>query len=245
MAVQDIRERKTPAEASFLNDPKVRSIFLPGRAVVLALISGVWWIVGQHDRQSAALQHLVRFRLSHGRAGFDICDSLIAYHSDSTYGRALLVGLLNTILVAITGIITATIIGFIIGVGRLSRNWLIRKICMVYVEIFRNIPPLLVIFFWYFGVLSVLPLPRDSIDLPFGSYLNSRGFYFPAHDLGRWFLADTGGVRACHRAWRRSWRAGAQARQMATGQQFPVFWTSLALIVGLSAAWLCRERAFR
>ncbi|TIS10793.1 MAG: amino acid ABC transporter permease, partial [Mesorhizobium sp.] len=70
------------------------------------------------------------------------------YTSDATYGRALIVGLLNTIIVAAAGIVLATIVGFIIGIGRLSQNWLIRKICTVYVEIFRNIPPLLVIFFW-------------------------------------------------------------------------------------------------
>ena len=79
-------------------------------------------------------------------------------------GARLVVGFLNTLLVAVSGIITASIIGFLVGVGRLSHNWLIRKICTVYVEIFRNIPPLLVIFFWYFGVLSVLPQPRESIQ---------------------------------------------------------------------------------
>src|SRR5690606_15750349 len=82
------------------------------------------------------------------------------------------------------GIIIASIIGFLIGIGRLSQNWLIRKICMVYVEIFRNIPPLLVIFFWYFGVLSVLPQARESLSLPFGTYINNRGFFFPAFVWG-------------------------------------------------------------
>src|SRR5690606_8088945 len=105
------------------------------------------------------------------RAGFDISQSMIEYSSDSRYSRALVVGLLNTLLVAVTGIITASIIGFLVGVGRLANNWLVRKICMVYVEIFRNIPPLLVIFFWYFGVISVLPAPRDSVQLPLSSFL--------------------------------------------------------------------------
>ena len=114
-----------------------------------------------------------------GRAGFDLGQSLIAFSSDSTYARALYVGFLNTLLVAFTGIITATILGFIVGIGRLSKNWLIAKLSTVYVEIFRNIPPLLVIFFWYSGVLAVLPGVRESIALPFGSYLNNRGFAFP------------------------------------------------------------------
>src|SRR5690606_34719632 len=114
-----------------------------------------------------------------GRAGFDISDRMIAYTSDSSYGRALLVGIINKLIVAAAGIVTATIIGFLVGVGRLSNNWLIRKLATIYVEVFRNIPPLLVILFWYQGVLAVLPGVRDSLALPFGSYLNNRGFYFP------------------------------------------------------------------
>src|SRR5690606_18578816 len=105
--------------------------------------------------------------------------TLVDYTSDSSFGRALMVGFLNTALVAVWGIATATIIGFVVGVGRLSRNCLIAKICTVYVEVFRNIPPLLVIFFWYLGVLAVLPGVRDSIGRPVGSFLNSRGFFFP------------------------------------------------------------------
>jgi general L-amino acid transport system permease protein len=102
---------------------------------------------------------------------------------------------------------------------------------MVYVEIFRNIPPLLVIFFWYLGVLSVLPAPRDSIVLPFGSYLNSRGFYFPRFiwEQGAWLVA-AGLVVGIALTWFVSRRA--KARQMATGQRFPVLGTGLALIIG-------------
>ncbi|MGO4840001.1 ABC transporter permease subunit, partial [Rhizobiaceae sp. 2RAB30] len=156
-----------------------------------------------------------------GRAGFDVSQSLIAYSSDSTYARALVVGLLNTLLVAVTGIITASIIGFLVGIGRLSKNWLIRKICTVYVEVFRNIPPLLVIFFWYLGVLSVLPLPRDSIELPFGTYLNSRGLFMPkmVWGDGAW-LIGVGFLLAVAMSWFVARRA--RARQMASGQQFPV-----------------------
>ena len=125
----------------------------------------------QHLGKPEASQHFLWLRLPQRRAGFDVSQALVPFSSDSTFGRALLVGFLNTILVAVIGIITATLLGFLIGVGRLSRNWLIAKICTVYVEIFRNLPPLLVIFFWYLGVLSVLPGPRDSlrtaaVDLP-------------------------------------------------------------------------------
>ena len=111
----------------------------------------------------------------------------------------MLVGLLNTLLVAVVGIVTATILGFLVGIGRLSHNWLIRKICTVYVEIFRNIPPLLVIFFWYLGVLAVLPLPRESIELPFSSFLNNRGFFLPAPVWGDGAWLILAGLRRRHR----------------------------------------------
>ncbi|BCG95349.1 amino acid ABC transporter permease [Mesorhizobium sp. 131-2-1] len=230
MASQEIL-REEPSRASFINDPKVRSLFFQTLVIVI-LFGSVWWIVQNVIDNLARLHIASGFGFLKGRAGFDISDTPIAYTSDSTYGRAILVGLVNTIIVAVAGIITATIIGFVVGIGRMSHNWLIQKICTVYVEIFRNIPPLLVIFFWYSGVLAVLPAPRESYHLPFGSFLNQRGFYFPravwgdgswlilvAFILGlamAWFVART-----------------ARQRQMATGQQFPVLWTSVALIVGL------------
>ena len=135
-------------------------------------------------------------------------------------------------IVAVAGIITATIVGFLVGIGRLSKNWLIRKLATVYIEIFRNIPPLLVILFWYQGVLALLPNVRDSYSLPFGSYLNNRGFYFPRFVWGEGsWLVLAGLVLGVALSWYVARRA--RARQMATGQQFPVFWTSVALIVGL------------
>ncbi|MER9102433.1 amino acid ABC transporter permease [Mesorhizobium sp. M7A.F.Ca.US.010.02.1.1] len=230
MASQDVL-REEPSRGSFINDPKIRGIFFQVLVVVL-LVAGVWWIAHNVIDNLTRLRIASGFGFLKGRAGFDISESAIAYSSDSTYGRAILVGLINTLIVAIVGIITATIIGFVIGIGRLSQNWLIRKICTVYVEVFRNIPPLLVIFFWYSGVLAVLPAPRDSIGLPFGSFLNQRGFYFPraVWGDGSWliFVALLVGIAMAWFVARR-----ARQRQMATGQQFPVFWTSTALIVGL------------
>lgn len=231
MASQEILDGGKASRGSFINDPKVRSVFFQVLVIVL-LFAGTWWIV--HN----VIDNLRRSNIASGfsflrsRAGFDIAESPIAYTSDSTYGRAILVGFLNTLIVAATGIVTATIIGFVIGIGRLSRNWLIRKICTVYVEVFRNIPPLLVIFFWYFGVLSVLPGARDSIHLPFESFLNNRGFYFPrpVWGDGSW-LVFAALVVGFVMAWFVARRA--RQRQMATGQAFPVFWTSVALIVGL------------
>ncbi|RWE81957.1 amino acid ABC transporter permease [Mesorhizobium sp.] len=230
MASQEIL-REEPSRGSFINDPKVRGIFFQA-VVVIVLVALVWWIVQNTIDNLTRLRIASGFGFLRGRAGFDISDSAIAYSSDSTYGRAILVGFINTLIVAVSGIITATIIGFILGVGRLSHNWLIRKICTVYVEVFRNIPPLLVIFFWYSGVLSVLPPPRESINLPFSSFLNQRGFYFPRAMWGEgsWLIL-VALLLGIAMAWFVARKA--RQRQMATGQQFPVFWTSAALIIGL------------
>ncbi|TIN14851.1 MAG: amino acid ABC transporter permease, partial [Mesorhizobium sp.] len=135
MASQEIL-REEPSRGSFINDPKVRGIVFQA-VVVIVLVALVWWIVQNTIDNLTRLRIASGFGFLRGRAGFDISDSAIAYSSDSTYGRAIVVGFINTLIVAAAGIVTATIIGFILGVGRLSHNWLIRKICMVYVEVFR------------------------------------------------------------------------------------------------------------
>jgi len=230
MAAQDVTRAEESSRTSLIYDPRVRSIVFQV-LLILALVFGIWWIVDNTIENLRRSNISTGFDFLRGRAGFDISDSLIQYTSDSTYGRAILVGFWNTILVAVIGIVTATMLGFLIGIARLSNNWLLRKIAMIYVEIFRNIPPLLVIFFWYLGVLSILPAPRDSIVLPFGSYLNSRGFYFPRFiwEQGAWLIV-AGLVVGIVLSWFVARRA--KIRQAATGQQFPVFLTSLALIVG-------------
>jgi len=231
MASQDTLHTVDTGKVSPLYDPKIRGIFF--QAVLFVVLVGfIYWIVANTAANLQRANIASGFGFLDRRAGFDVSNALIAYTSDSTIERALFVGLLNTLLVSVLGVITASILGFLVGIGRLSRNWLIRKICMVYVEIFRNIPPLLVLFFWYMGVLSVLPSPRQSIQLPLGMFLNSRGFYFPRFVWGEhaWLvgLAFVIGVALAIFV-----KVKATQRQMATGQQFPVLWTSVALIVGL------------
>lgn len=228
---QDVIKTSEPAKASILYDPFWRGIVFQ-IVLIAALVAFGYWIY------TNTVQNLVRqniqtgFGFLRGRAGFDISETLIAYSSDSSYGRAILVGIANTLMVAAAGIVTATILGFLVGIGRLSQNWLIRKIATVYVEFFRNIPPLLVIFFWYMAVLALLPSVRDSIGLPFGSYLNQRGFYFPKPIWGEGaWLIGAAFVVAIVLSWFVASRA--KARQMATGQQFPTFWTCLGLLIGL------------
>ncbi len=231
MSVQDAVPREESARVSLIYDPTVRALVFQ-TVVFAALVAFVWWIVGNTIENLQRANIASGFDFVNARAGFDVSQSLIEYSNDSSYGRALIVGLLNTLLVAALGIVTATIIGFLIGVGRLSHNWLIRKLCAVYVEIFRNIPPLLVIFFWYFGVLSVLPQPREAIDLPFGGFLSNRGFALPKTIWGEgsWLIPVAFVVGIVIAIFVRRW---AYARQMETGQQFPVIRTAIALILGM------------
>ena len=112
-------------------------------------------------------------------ASFDIQFSLIEYSGASSYARAYLVGVLNTILVAVIGIFFATILGVVIGISRLSSNYLIAKVSEWYIEIFRNIPLLLQLFFWYFAALRALPLPKEAINFFDTAYLSVKGLYVP------------------------------------------------------------------
>ena len=112
-------------------------------------------------------------------SSFDITFSMIDYDGSYSYGRAFLVGLLNTLLVSIIGIIFCTLLGVTIGIGRLSENYLIAKAAEWYVEIFRNIPLLLQIFFWYYGALRLLPLPENAMNFNDISYLTIKGWYVP------------------------------------------------------------------
>ncbi|WOC15056.1 hypothetical protein MP213Fo_05050 [Pseudochrobactrum sp. MP213Fo] len=232
MADQGVVTGSRPgAKVSILNNPKIRGIFYQ-LIVFAAVFLLVYWIIGNTAANLTKLNIASGFDFLKSRAGFDVSQSLISYDADSNYARAFLVGLLNTLYVAILGIITASIIGFLVGIGRLSGNWLVSKICTVYVEIFRNIPPLLVIFFWYFGVLSVLPDVRGSYALPLGSYLNKRGFFFPSFIWGdkAWLTlaALLVAVVAAFILYR--W---ARIRQMKTGQILPVWRYALAMIIGL------------
>ena len=119
------------------------------------------------------------FRFLGEESSFDIQFSLIEYSGASTYARAYLVGLLNTILVAVIGIFFATILGVVVGISRLSPNYLIARVAEWYIEIFRNIPLLLQLFFWYFAALRALPLPKEAINFFDISYLSVKGLYVP------------------------------------------------------------------
>ena len=122
-------------------------------------------------------------------AGFGIVQHLIDYQQGDTYGRVFVVGLLNTLLVSALCIVFASFIGFFLGLARLSDNWLLRKLSTVYIETFRNIPPMLQIFFWYFAVLRNLPGPRQAASALDMVFLSNRGLYIPSPQLGEGVLA--------------------------------------------------------
>ncbi|EMC4340560.1 amino acid ABC transporter permease [Cronobacter sakazakii] len=122
-------------------------------------------------------------------AGFGIVQHLIDYQEGDTYGRVFLVGLMNTLLVSALCIVFASFLGFFIGLARLSDNWLLRKLSTIYIETFRNIPPLLQIFFWYFAVLRNLPGPRQAVSAFDLAFLSNRGLYLSSPEAGEGALA--------------------------------------------------------
>ncbi|MDU9050086.1 MAG: amino acid ABC transporter permease [Candidatus Electrothrix sp. Rat3] len=176
------------------------------------------------------------------KAGFGIIQTLVSYNESSTYARTFLVGLLNTILISVLGIICATVLGFLVGVARLSSNWLIAKLAAIYIEIFRNLPLLLQVFFWYFAVLRALPLPRNSLHIGNWFFLNIRGIYIPRPLpeqgfalLGMIFLMSIAGVCAL--------KIYARKYQEKTGTELPILSASLAIFIIPSAiTWFATGR---
>lgn len=230
MTVQTADE--VPPKAGFsLYDPKLRGIAYQVILVaILVLLVGtaVHYAVANMARQNIPLN----FNFWNQTAGFEINQTLIPYSALSTYGLAFWVGLYNTLLVSAIGVVLATLVGFLVAVLRLSPNWIVSKLATVYVELFRNIPLLLQLLFWYTVVLKSLPQPRQSISVFGAVFLNTRGLVLPSPvfsdgaGLVGWTLLLGILAAACM-----SWFASR--RQAATGQQLPAFWIGLALIVGL------------
>lgn len=236
----------------WLYRPEVRQVIY--QVVIAAAITSFFWYVISNTVTNLRKQGIASgFGFWNTTAGFDISQTLVEYSNTMHYGRAIIVGLLNTLLVAVIGIFFATILGFLIGIARLSSNWLVARVATVYVEVVRNIPLLLQLFIWYIGVLKSVPdiFKTDaagayittadgrrvpgSLELGGGILLNRRGLILPAPE---WqpgssmalYALILGIVAACAIAF---W---ARQRQRRTGQQFPVLWTSLGLIIAMPVA---------
>jgi general L-amino acid transport system permease protein len=227
-----------PARGSLLYDPKVRAAVYQ---VVLTVI--VVFLI--YTAATNAVANLRAARIASGfgflnvTAGFDVNQSFIAYSAAaSTYGDAFIVGLLNTLVVAAVGIVLATILGFLMGIARLSKNWLVARLATVYVEVVRNEPLLLQLLFWYIAVLTPLPNPRESISFGGEFFLNNRGLFMPKPILASdaWLIPVSflAGIAATI-----AFRIWAKRRQEETGRQYPIGLVALALILGLPVLiWL-------
>src|ERR1700754_667178 len=179
-----IEPRKPPSQ--FL--PKLQralggSAGWSGFIIQLLFVAALAWIA--YEIVANARANLQAQRITSGfgfmaqTAGFDVSQNLIPYTGSDTYTRVFLVGLLNTLLVSVIGIFFATIIGFLVALGRLSPNWLLSRIAGSYVELIRNLPPLFQILFWYLAVLAALPNPRQSISILGSFFLSNRGLVIP------------------------------------------------------------------
>lgn len=214
-------------------DPRVRSVVFQ-IIVAVAIVLFAAFIINNTATNLAKRGIASGFGFLWNISGFPISQSLVHYELTSTYGRVFVVGLLNTLLVSVIGIILATILGFAIGILRLSRNWLVARLAAIYVETLRNIPLLVQCFFWYFGLITPLPGPRQSLSIADMFFLNARGIYTPGVVPESGFMAvpialliGLAGAFVVDR-----W---ARRRQQLTGQQFPVGRAALGLIIGLPA----------
>ena len=215
----------------FLFNRSIQGIFY--QIVTLGLVAlGIYYIVTNTARNMLERGLASGFHFLGVESQFDIQMTLIEYSPTSTYFDSFIVGLLNTLLVAGIGILFATLIGFTVGVMRLSSNWLIAKIAETYVEILRNIPLLLQIFFWYFAVLRALPRPQQSVEFFDSIFLNNRGLFVPSANFSEgsaiifYLLWLTIAISIGIFIW-------SKRRQNKTGRRFPAFYVSSALIIGI------------
>ena len=168
-------------------------------------------------------------------AGLGIGESVIPFDSSESYGKAFLVGLSNTLRVAVLGIVLATVLGTLVGVGRLSSNFLVRALCSTYVEIFRNVPLLLQLFIWYFVMTELLPPINAALQPVAGVYFSKNGLQYPVPvwDGGHWFTL-VGLAAGAVGAW--VWTRLAARHRVNTGVAWPTFWPGLLLVAAV--AWL-------
>ena len=181
-----------PGRASLFYDPKIRGYVY--QIALLAVVAFLIWSAASNAIENLRAQKIASgFGFWDNAAGFDVNQTLIPFcAAASTYGQAFWVGLLNTLLVASIGIVLSTFLGFFVGVARLSSNWVLAKLAMIYVEVIRNLPLLLQLFFWYNAVLKPLPDARNSIALPGSIFLNNRGLTIPLPEAPatfRWAVA--------------------------------------------------------
>ncbi len=229
MALADAGHVDDQAKVAFFNDPKIRGWIY--QMILVLFLGWLIWSIKQNVSANLEAQSIATgWGFLGTTAGFSIIQKLAFYAESSSYGRALWIGFLNTILIAFLGVIFATILGFAIGIARLSSNWIVSKIATVYIEIIRNIPLLLQIFFWYFAALRALPGKREKVGILDAFYINITGLKTPSpiYGDGSWFVGLCVVAAIAGIIYLRSW---AKKRQQNTGAQFPVFTASVGLLI--------------
>jgi len=218
-------------------DRDVQAVFW--QVVVLGTVLGVGYFLVRNTLINLESRNIqTGYHFLWRESGFDISEYMVPYSAANTYARALLVGLLNTLRVAVIGVVLATVLGIFVGIGTLSQNWLLARITMGYIHLLRNIPVLLQIILWYTIMINdrFLPNPRQAKPI-LDTYFTQRGVYFPFPEAHVGWLAAAIALAV---ALVLVWLLGrwATARQLQTGQRLPTLWPNLLLIIGLpAAAW--------
>lgn len=212
------------------NDARTRGVIY--QILVLGSVILLGWYLISNTMDRLAQQSIASgFGFLGKEASFGISESLIDYSPADTYGRAFIVGLLNTFKVGLIGIVLATLLGTLIGIARLSHNWLIRKLSTIYIEVIRNVPLLLQLFFWFALITELLPRPNQALEPLPDVFLSNRGLVFSipvAHPVYAWMgLALLVGIVGCVLLFRY-----AREVQNRTGQQLPLVRYTLALLLG-------------
>jgi general L-amino acid transport system permease protein len=230
-------DKRQPEKVPFWLDPRKRAIIY--QIAVFCVVGLILYYLVSNTIVNLKKQSIATgFGFLHKESSFEIGESLIPYSAASTYGRALLVGALNTLKVSFIGIVVTLVLGTIVGIARLSTNWLVSKLAGIFIEVMQDIPVLLQLFFWYAIFYESLPSPRQALSPISGLILSNRGIAFavpaanPAHKYMILFFLVACALSYFLRRW-------ARRRQEKTGKYFPTFRVSIALIIGLPlVVWL-------
>ena len=225
------KHKKAPQkQVAFYNNPENRAIIYQVLALGLIFLLS-YFVINNMFTNIEKRGINTGFDFLSSEAGFGILQSLVAYDESDTHGKVFIVGLLNTVLVSVIGIIFASIIGLLVGIGRLSKNFMVSKLSLIYIETFRNIPILLQILFWYNVVLASLPSPRQSISFFDSIFFNNRGLYIPRPILESGFTAVIIAfiIAIASVIYLKKW---STKRHNETGEEFPLFFTSIAILIG-------------